>query len=71
MKGFEFKAQIKEAGYTQERFADIMGVDRTVIIRQGKKDDIDPVWAFAIAGLMAARGLDAVRRAVGTMSLDP
>lgn len=60
MTGKEFKEALKRAGYTQARFAEVMGVHRTVIGRQCAADEVDPSWAFALAGLIAASSANTV-----------
>lgn len=61
MRGADFSAAIKEAGYTQQRFAEIMGVHRTRIARQSASDTVEPYWVYALAGLVARKNSDEVR----------
>jgi DNA-binding XRE family transcriptional regulator len=53
MTGKEFAAAIKRAGYTQGRFAAIMGVHRTTIAARCEADQVEPYWVYALAGLIA------------------
>lgn len=53
MTGKEFEAAVKAAGYTQKRFAEIMGVARTTIARQYEAEEVSPYWVYALAGLIA------------------
>ena len=60
MKGTEFRAAMTYAGLTQKEFADEMGVHRTVIGRQFAAKEVEPVWLFALAGLLATRNARAL-----------
>jgi len=53
MTGKEFEAAVKAAGYTQKRFAEIMGVARTTIARQYEAEEVSPYWVYALAGLIS------------------
>ncbi|MDR5791752.1 helix-turn-helix transcriptional regulator [Caballeronia sp. LP003] len=53
MTGAEFRAALKEAGYSQSSFADLMGVHRNRIIARCKALEVEPYWAYALAGLIA------------------
>ncbi len=53
MTGKEFEAAVKAAGYTQKRFAEIMGVARTTIGRQYEAEVVSPYWVYALAGLIS------------------
>lgn len=53
MKGHEYEAAVKAAGYTQKRFAEIMGVHRTTIAKQYASETVDTFWVYALAGLIA------------------
>lgn len=53
MTGQEFAAAVKAAGYTQKRFAEIMGVHRTTVAERFTTDSVEPYWVYALAGLIA------------------
>lgn len=53
MTGAEFKGALKRAGFTQSRFADLMGVHRNRIIARCKSAEVEPYWTYALAGLIA------------------
>ena len=53
MTGQEFAAAVKAAGYTQKRFAEIMGVHRTTIADRFNATVVEPYWVYALAGLIA------------------
>jgi len=53
MTGKEFEAAVKAVGYTQKRFAEIMGVGRTTIARQYEAEVVSPYWVYALAGLIS------------------
>lgn len=55
MTGIEFEQAVKAAGYTQKRFAEIMGVYRTTIANQYQAVEVEPFWVYALAGLIAAK----------------
>ncbi|NHR07439.1 helix-turn-helix transcriptional regulator [Chromobacterium haemolyticum] len=55
MTGQEFEAAVKAAGYSQSGFARAMGVHRTTIAERYTKDEVEPYWVFALAGLIASR----------------
>lgn len=55
MTGIEFQQSLTAAGLTQAEFAATMGVHRTVIGRQYKAKNVDPYWAYALAGFMAVK----------------
>lgn len=65
MTGSEFKAALKAAGYTQAAFAQVMGVHRETIGKQCAADKVEPYWAYALAGLVAATSAEAVMEIVG------
>lgn len=60
MTGTEFKRALKTAGFTQGGFAQEMGVSRSTICKQCAATRVEKYWKFALAGLMAARGAQAV-----------
>lgn len=60
MTGAEFKAALKAAGYTQAAFALEMGVHRQTIGKQCDSDQVERVWVYALAGLVAACSAGAV-----------
>ena len=64
MTGAEFKAALKAAGYTQAAFALEMGVHRQTIGKQFEADQVDRVWVYALAGLVAASATGAVQSIV-------
>lgn len=55
MTGQEFAAAVKAAGYTQKRFAEVMGVHRTTIAERFSADAVEPYWVYALAGLIAGK----------------
>lgn len=55
MTGNEFRTALQDAGFTQKEFAETMGVHRTLIGRQFAAPEVDPYWAYALAGLLAVR----------------
>ncbi len=55
MTGQEFEQAVKAAGYTQKRFAEIMGVFRTTIARAYQSAEVEPFWVYALAGLIASK----------------
>lgn len=55
MTGHEFAASVKAAGYTQKRFAEVMGVHRTTIAERFAANDVEPYWVYALAGLIAGQ----------------
>jgi DNA-binding XRE family transcriptional regulator len=55
MTGQEFKAAVKAAGYTQQQFAEIMGVFRTTIANQYNAEKVTPYWVYALAGLISRK----------------
>lgn len=64
MKGQEFKVALKAAGYTQAAFALEMGVHRQTIGKQFDAHQVDRVWVYALAGLVAAKSAQAVQSVV-------
>lgn len=69
MTGSEFKAALKAAGYNQGQFAQVMKVHRTVIGRQYDLAAVEPVWIYALAGLIAARSAQSVTALVAECDL--
>jgi DNA-binding XRE family transcriptional regulator len=65
MTGKEFEAAVKAAGYTQKRFAEIMGVARTTIARQYEAEEVSPYWVYALAGLLSGEAARKVVALVG------
>lgn len=55
MTGNEFRNAMATAGLKQKDFAETMGVHRTVIGRQFSAKVVDPVWVYALAGLLATQ----------------
>ena len=53
MTGKEFAAAVKAAGYTQKRFAELMGVHRTTVADRFVAETVEPYWVYALAGLIA------------------
>ena len=53
MTGQEFAGAVKAAGYTQKRFAEVMGVHRTTIADRFNAESVEPYWVYALAGLIA------------------
>lgn len=53
MTGAEFETAVKNAGYTQKRFAEVMGVHRTTVADRFKSETVEPYWVYALAGLIA------------------
>ena len=64
MIGQEFAAAVKAAGYTQKRFAEIMGVHRTTIAERFSADAVEPYWVYALAGLIAGKAAGEVAELV-------
>jgi DNA-binding XRE family transcriptional regulator len=64
MTGKEFVVALKAAGYTQKRFAEIMGVHRTTVQRQVDTMAVDPCWVYALAGLIAGKAAGEVAELV-------
>lgn len=60
MTGEEFKAAIKNAGYNQATFAELMKVHRQTIGAQCQASVVDPYWAYAIAGVVAIKSAASV-----------
>ena len=65
MTGKEFEAAVKAAGYTQKRFAEIMGVARTTIARQYEAEEVSPYWVYSLAGPISG---EAARKVVELVS---
>lgn len=65
MTGAEFKAALKAAGYTQAAFAHEMGVHRETIGKQCQADQVDRMWVYALAGVVAMASATAVTSIVG------
>ena len=65
MTGSEFAEAIKAAGYTQKRFAEVMGVHRTTIADRFVAETVEPYWVFALAGLIAGKAATEVHSLVG------
>lgn len=65
MTGAEFKAALKAAGYTQAAFAHVMSVHRETIGKQCQADEVDRVWVYALAGLVAGTSATTVTAIVG------
>lgn len=65
MTGLEFKAALKEAGYTQTTFALEMGVHRETIGNQCRAKLVERYWVYALAGLVAVASAGAVLEIVG------
>lgn len=57
MTGQEFEASVKAAGYTQIAFAQEMGVYRTTVAKQFKAKSVDPLWVYALIGLIAEKNV--------------
>lgn len=55
MKGKNFKNALREAGYTQVEFAQIMGVHRQTIGLQCRADEVESFWVYALIGLIALK----------------
>ncbi len=71
MTGKEFEEAIKTAGYSQRRFADLLGIDRKTIGARCQADEVDPLFAYAVLGVLAeqsAKQLVAVVEQVGQKS---
>lgn len=64
MTGIEFMAKLKAAGYNQTSFAEIMGVHRTVIVRQVESDKVKNYWVYALAGAIAGKSANEVAELV-------
>lgn len=71
MTGKEFEAAIKTAGYSQRKIADLLGVDRKTIGARCQASEVDPLFAYAVLGVLAeqsAKQLVAVVEQVGQKS---
>lgn len=61
MTGQEFANALKAAGYTQKAFAEVMKVHRTTVGRCcGADDEVEPLWVYALVGLVAAKAAGTV-----------
>ena len=70
MTGQEFAAAVKTAGYTQKRFAEVMGVHRTTIADRFNADSVEPYWVYALAGLIAGAAAGEVVELVSKADTD-
>lgn len=71
MTGAEFEAEIRAAGFSQVRFAKVMGVHRTTIAARCVPDyEVEPHWRFALAGLIASKAMGEVARLVDDLDQD-
>ena len=68
MTGQEFEAAVKAAGYTQKRFAELMGVHRTTIAERYQAETVEPYWVYALAGLIAGKAAGEVTTLVACAS---
>lgn len=66
MTGQEFAEAVKAAGYTQKRFAEVMGVHRTTIAERFSAAEVEPYWVYALAGLIAGSAAVEVAALVAT-----
>lgn len=64
MTGKEFAVALKAAGYTQKRFAELMGVHRTTVADRFVAETVEPYWVYALAGLIAGDAAVQVARLV-------
>lgn len=64
MTGEEFGLALKSAGFNQTTFAEKMKVDRTVIGRQVRSEQVAVVWVYALAGLVAGKAATEVIKLV-------
>lgn len=64
MTGTEFNKALKDAGYNQTSFAQLMGVHRTTIVAKCSAEKVEPYWVYALAGLVAAKSSSDVRHLV-------
>lgn len=53
MTGSEFEAAIKAAGYSQRKFAELLGVDRKTVGARCQAEEVDPLFAYAALGVLA------------------
>ncbi len=53
MTGAEFEVAIKTAGYSQRKLAELLGVDRKTISARCQAAEVDPLFAYAILGILA------------------
>lgn len=65
MTGQEFAGAVKAAGYTQKAFAEIMGVHRSTVGERYAEAEVDPLWVYALAGLVAVKAAGTVTALVG------
>lgn len=64
MTGQQFELAIKAAGYNQVRFAKVMGVHRQTIGSVCQSGEVPRYWAYALAGLVAAKSARCVTAVV-------
>ncbi len=55
MTGEQFHQYLKEAGCTQEEFANIMGVHRTTIVSKCASKQLETYWIFSLLGFLRAK----------------
>ncbi|MEN2425948.1 helix-turn-helix transcriptional regulator [Chromobacterium vaccinii] len=53
MTGKEFEKAINAAGYSQRKFAELLGVDRKTIGARCLADEVDSLFAYALLGVLA------------------
>ena len=53
MTGAEFEVAIKTAGYSQRKLAELLGVDRKTSSARCQAAEVDPLFAYAILGILA------------------
>jgi transcriptional regulator with XRE-family HTH domain len=53
MTGREFHDAMKQAGFTQKKFAEAMGVDRGRIVARCAAQQVEQYWIYALAGIVA------------------
>ena len=64
MTGAEFEVAIKTAGYSQRKLAELLGVDRKTISARCQAAEVDPLFAYAILGILAEQS---ARQLVGVV----
>lgn len=71
MTGADFEAAIKKAGYSQRRFAELLGVDRRTIAARCQAEEVDPLFTYAILGVLAEKSVRELVGVVGSVLAEP
>ncbi|AXK38496.1 hypothetical protein [Crenobacter cavernae] len=67
MTGQEFEAAIKAAGYSQRKLAELLDVDRKTIGARCQAAEVDPLFAYAVLGVLAEQSAKQLVAVVGHM----